>query len=94
MTPKSEVILFKAKTIYKGEYRFTVYIENRYLRIDICIELNVSISKKISIIHVNGQKMFIYTENPSASSKIAIILRKFQPKCTIYYRFLCFDHAI
>ena len=40
----------------RGEYRFTVYIENRYLRIDICIESNVSVSKEISIIHVNGQK--------------------------------------
>ena len=37
-------------------YWFTVYIENRYLRIDICIESKVSVSKKISIIHVNDQK--------------------------------------
>ena len=30
----------------RGWYRFTVYIENRYLRIDICIEPNMSVSKK------------------------------------------------
>ena len=37
-----------------GGYRFTVYIENRYLRIDICIEWNMSVSKKI---HSQVQKL-------------------------------------
>ena len=40
----------------RGEYRFTVYIENRYWRIDICINLRYPYRKKISIIHVNDKK--------------------------------------
>ena len=30
----------------RGGYQFTVYIENRYLRIDFCIESNISVWKK------------------------------------------------
>ena len=58
----------------RSRYRFTVCIENRYLRIDICIKSNMSISKKVSISNVNGQTLYISTENPLASSEIAIIL--------------------
>ena len=32
--------------ISRGGYQFAVYIENRYLRVDMCIESNMSISKK------------------------------------------------
>ena len=70
----------------RGGYQFTVYIKNRYLRIDICIKSNMYVSKKISITNVNGQTFYISTENPLGSSEIAIIL-EFQPKCTIHYRF-------
>ena len=55
-------------------HRFMVYIINRYLRIDICIESNMSVSKKISITNVNGQTLYISTENQLANSEIAIIL--------------------
>ena len=56
-----------------GGYRFTVYIESRFLRIDICIESNMSVLKKILITNENGQTLYISTENPLAS-EIAVIL--------------------
>ena len=58
----------------RGGYRFTVYTESRYLRKDICIESNMSVSKKISITNVKGETLYISTENPLASSEIVIIL--------------------
>ena len=58
----------------RGGYRFTVYIENQYLRTDICIESNMSVSKNLSITNVNGKTLYISTENPLTSSEIAIIL--------------------
>ena len=71
-------ILSPGKKLTGGKFRplqwFTVYIENRYLRIDICIESNLSVSKTVSITNVNGQTMYISTEIPLASSEIAIIL--------------------
>ena len=69
-------MVLELKLLYgRGGYRFTVYIENQYLRIDICIESNMSVSKKISITNVNGQTLYISTENPLTSSdEIAIIL--------------------
>ena len=42
----------------RGKYRFTVYIENWYFKIDICNESIKSVSKQILIINVNGQKLF------------------------------------
>ena len=91
--PKWKMAFSSRDIVTRGEYRFTVYIENQYLRIDICIESNVCVSKKILIIQVNGQKIFIQTENPAASPKIARILCNFKSKCTIYYQFLCFDYV-
>ena len=60
----------------RGGYQFTVYIEKRYFMIDICIKSIKYVLKKIhvSIINVSSQKLFIWTKNPPASSKIAIIL--------------------
>ena len=58
----------------RGGYRFMVFIKNWYLRIDICVYLNMSVSKTILITNVNGQTLYIATENPLPSSEIAIIL--------------------
>ena len=69
------VLVTLAYGIYgRGGYRLTFFIENRYLRINICIESNMYISKKKSITNVNGQTLYISTENPHTSSEIAIIL--------------------
>ena len=53
----------------RGIYWFTVYIKKRYFKIDICIESIKSVPKKISIINLNDQKLFIWIENPSTGSK-------------------------
>ena len=51
--------LFLGRLLNRGEYRFTVYIENRYLWIDIWIESHMFISKEISITHVSGQNIYL-----------------------------------
>ena len=73
-SPTTQRSVLTGPVVNRGGYRFTVYIENQYFRTDICIESNMSVSKKISITNVNGQTLYISTENPLANSEIVIIL--------------------
>ena len=66
MSRKWTVVHYNIAVLYskdligiRGGYRFTIYIENWYFRIDICIKLIKSASKIISFLNVKGQKLFI-----------------------------------